>query len=418
MKKLFTLATATMLASGSLMAYTVNDIFISGSTAFRNNAYDASIKLFDTNTAPTIITDGNATPNKSTYWAMSGTMTNILGAANNQVITIHGSFNGSVAGIYSLGQKFGYQFYVSSSSTTFITNTPTAVFSDVDSSVTTYPLGSAYWEKNVAVQPFVYVKSASPSVSAINNVGFGQLQQMLANGTAPLSQFTGTNTDTATVYLVQRTADSGTRVTSYLEAQSFSPPNNIYYYSSAGNAYYLATTNMYTDPLFIAGNFGPGYVGGGNIATVLGSANTGNTAIGYLSFADAKTIGSAAPWSLLCSYNGQYPVLNYVPGTTPGTNDFAPVRYGQYSFWAYEDLDWPKQAQYTTYTDQQMPYGTASAILNKLAGYNGTTTTGGSLVGGRGSVDNEVANQVPPTAISIFTMHCSRPTVGGPIGTF
>jgi hypothetical protein len=351
---------------------------------------------------------------------MSGTMTNILGVANTNIITVHGSFNGSVAGIFALGQPFGYQFYVSSSSQTFITNTPTAIFSDVDSSTTLYPLSSSsYWEKDVAVQPFVYAKSASPSVSAINNVNFGQLQQLLLNGTAPLSQFTGTNSDSSTtVYLVQRTSDSGTRVTAYLEAQSFAAPNNIYYYDTTGvGGYYIATTNMYTDPLFIAGNFGPGYVSGGNIATVLGKTFANNTAIGYLSFSDAKGV-TAVNWGNLCSYNGQYPVLNYVPGSTPLTNDFAPVRNGQYSFWAYEITAWPKQAQYGTYTDQQMPYASASAILNKLSGYNGTTSTKGVLVGGVGSIDNEVVNQNPPTAISIFTMHCSRPSVGGPIGTF
>ena len=92
MKKLLAMGAATLLASGTLMAYTANDIFISGSTAFRNNAYDASSKLFDTNnyfggTAVTIQTDGTSPADKSTYWAMSGTMTNILGVANTNIIT-------------------------------------------------------------------------------------------------------------------------------------------------------------------------------------------------------------------------------------------------------------------------------------------------------------------------------------------
>jgi hypothetical protein len=413
------MAAATLLASGSLLAYTANDIFISGSTAFRNNAYDASSKLFDGGVPAQIQTDGTSPANKSTYWAMSGTMTNILGAGNTNVITIHGSFNGSVAGCFALGQKFGYQFYSNSASQVFITNTPTAIFSDVDSSSTLYPLGSAYWEKYVAVQPFCYFKAASTAVSTITNVGFGQLQQMLLNGTAPLSQFTGNSADTnTTVYMCQRTSDSGTRVTTYLEAQSFAAPNNIYYLDNTGaGGWYVATTNMYTDPLFIAGNFGPGYVSGGNIATELGKTFANNTAIGYLSYADGKSV-TGTTWGNLLSYNGQYPILNYVPGTAPATNDFAPIRYGQYSFWAYEVLAWPQQAQYGTYTDQQMPYATASAILNKLAGYNGTTTTKGHLVGGVGSVDNEVVNQNPPTAVSIFSMHCSRTSVGGAISTF
>ncbi len=427
MKKLLTIGAVSLLGAGSLLAQQY-DIYLSGSTAFRNNAYDASSKLFDGGAPAAIQTDGTSPANKSTLWAMSGTCSNILGATVTNVVVIHGSWNGSVAGVFAEGQKFGVPFYKSSAPTVpnLVTNTPTGAFSDVDSKSTLYPLSSgSYWEKAVCVQPFIFVKSVSAAVSGITNVAFGQLQQMLANSAAPLSQFTGNIADTnTTVYLVERTLDSGTRVTQFAESQFSGAVNNLYYYDTVGNTgYYVATTNRFTgstlDPLFTAGGFGFGYVGGGDIANVLKVNQANNTAIAGLSFADAKGV-TGVNWGNMLSYNGQYPVLNYTPGVAPATNDFGPVITGKYSFWAYEIISWPKQAQYGTYTDQPTPYTVVSALLNKLSGYNGTTSTKGSFVGGTGSIDNEVLLSQPggATAIRLNDMHSSRQSVGGPISTF
>jgi hypothetical protein len=428
MKKLLTIGAISLLGAGSLLAQQY-DIYLSGSTAFRNNCYDAATKLFDGGAPALLQTDGTSPANKSTLWAMSGTCSNILGTTITNTVVIHGSWNGSVAGYFALGQKFGVPFFKSSTPTVpnLVTNTPTGVLSDVDSRSTLYPLSSgSFWEKYVCVQPFIFVKSISPLVSGINNVAFGQLQQMLANSAAPLSQFTGNVPDTnTTVYLVERTLDSGTRVTQFAEAQFSGAVNNIYYYDNVGNTgYFVATTNRFTgstlDPLFTAGGFGFGYVGGGDIANVLKINQNNNTAIAGLSFADAKSV-TAINWGNMLAYNGQYPILNYVPGVAPTTNDFGPVITGKYSFWAYEVMAWAKQSQYGTYTDQPTPYTVVSALLNKLSGYNGTTSTKGSFVGGTGSFDNEIlVSQASgaPTAIRLNDMHSSRQSVGGPISTF
>lgn len=430
MKKLLLVGAVGLLGAGSLLAQQY-DIYLSGSTAFRNNCYDSCLALYDGGAPASINTDGTSPADKSTKWTMSGTCSNLLGAAITNTVVIHGSWNGSVAGLFGLGQKFGVPFFKTASSgdTTLVTNTPTAAFSDVDSRATLWPLNSsAYWEKYVCVQPFIFTKSVSSLVSSITNVTFGQLQVFLPNSVGPLSLLTGKQADTnTTVYLVERTLDSGTRVTQFAEAQYAGAVNQLYYYDSVGlSGYYVATTNRFTgsplDPLFTAGGFGFGYVGGGDIATVLKIAQNNNTAFAYLSYADAKSVGGGA-WRNMLAYNGVYPILNYTPGTDPATNDFQPIITGEYSGWAYEVFAWPKQAQYGTYPDQPTPYTVVSPLLNKLAGWSGTTSTKGSFVGGVGSIDESVRLSqlvVGPnaSAIRLGDMHCSRQSVGGPISPF
>jgi len=428
---------AALLGAGSLLAQQY-DIYISGSTAFRNNTYDSCTRLFDGGTPASIHNDGTSPADKSTFWAMSGTCSNLLvgaglGTGSNTTVVIHGWFNGSVSGLFALGQKYPAVFYKSSnpSDPTMLTNTATAAFSDVDSKITLWPLPSAsYIERHVCVQPFAVVKSVASTMTTVSNMSFSTLNTMIPGSATTLSQFTGNAADSSTVYLVERTLDSGTHASSFAEAQFFGSVNPIYYYDNVGDTgYFVATTNRYDNStalgqLLNAGGFGFGYVAGGDVATVLkitgGAATTNNMAVAYLGFADAKGVGPVN-WANVISYNGQFPVKNWVAGTTPATNDFAPVIFGQYSLWDYEVLAWPKSAQYGTYSDQLAPYAAVNTLLSKLSGY----TTGGSFVGGAGSIDQSIQlsqnigdPNFPPTAIRLGDMHCSRQNPGGNIAPF
>lgn len=441
MKKTVLIGAAALLSAGSLLAQQY-DIYVSGSTAFRNNCYDACSKLFDGGAPVSINNDGTSPANKSTFWTMSGTCSNLLvgagltsgpGTGSNSTVVIHGWFNGSVSGLFALGQKYPAVFYKLSTpgDRTLVTNTATCAFSDVDSKVTIWPLSSSsYIERHVCVQPFAFVKSVASAMSTVSNMNYQTFNTMIPASSTALSQFTGNASDSNTVYLVERTLDSGTHASSFAEAQFFGAVNSIYYYDVVGNTgYYLAVTNQYNNTtqlgqLLLAGGFGFGYVNGGDVANTLkvstGGASTNNLAVGYLGFADSKGIGPAN-WANVIAYNGEYPCKNWVPGATPATNDFSPVIYGKYSLWDYEVLAWPKSAQYGTYSDQLMPYSAVNVLLSKLAGY----TTGGSFVGGVGSIDNEVllsqptaSATFPPTAIRLGDMHCSRQNDGGPIAPF
>ena len=78
-------------------------------------------------------------------------------------------------------------------------------------------------------------------------------------------------------------------------------------------------------------NWGPGYVGGGDVRTALAQTSITNQSIGYLSFADAKSLGSSN-WANVCAFNGLWPTAAGagVRGNTV-TNDFSPITLGYYS---------------------------------------------------------------------------------------
>jgi len=320
-------------------------------------------------------------------------------------LTIHALWNGSVQGISALANKDALVFLASATPgiTILVTNTASCALSDVFSAPTLYSLSSgSFLEKKVAVQPFVFVKSVAPGgVQSITNVTWQQLVTLLGSsgGSAPLSYFTGKSADVATnVYLIHRTLDSGTRVTTVQEAK-YIGSISVNYYDPTSDSYSPATTNR--GPAV----FGPGYVGGSDVKTVLQATGAGNQSIAYLSMADAKGV-TGVNWGKMLAFNGNYPIAGYIPGTAPLTNDYTPILFGKYSFWAFEVLDSPKTSQWGTYTDQNLSFSQLTAIMNKLSGT------------GTGSIDNEILLSQAAgtaTAIRLSDIQVSRPAVGGVI---
>lgn len=385
------------------------DLYINGSSAFRNNAYGACRALYDGG-APSSANNGTGSPSASdSRWTMTGTAVNLGLTTGADTLTIHALWNGSVQGISSLGNKDALVFLKSAvaGDASLVTNTASAALSDVFSDPTLTPLSSAsFTEKKVCVQPFIFVKSVAPGgVQSITNVTWQQLVTLLgsSSGSAPLSYFTGKASDYGTnIYLLHRTLDSGTRVTTVQEGKYIGSVS-VNYYDPTSDTYIPATTNR--GPAF----FGPGYVGGGDVKAILQTNYVGNQAIAYLSFADAKGI-TGVNWAKMLAYNGNYPIANYVPGVAPVTNDFSAICNGTYSFWAYEVLDWPKSTQWGTYTDQNLSFTQLNNIMNKLSG------------SGTGSIDNEIVKSMIPvsgvsaaTAVRLSEMLVSRPAVGGVI---
>jgi len=403
MKKSMLLSLAIGLASAAPVMAVNYDLYISGSTAFRANAHDACGKLFDTVQAGNNGT-GVAAVNSDSRWTMTGTCVNSGLTTGADTLTIHALWTGSVQGLSGMLNKDQLVFLASGTVgvTTLVTNSSSCALSDVFSGPTLDPLPSgSFNEKKVAVQPFIFVKSRGPGgVQSIKNVTWQQLNTLLGSsgGSAPLSYFTGNQNDATTnIYLVHRSLDSGTRVTTVQEGK-YIGSILVNYYDQVTDTYNPATTNI--GPAA----FGPGYVGGGDVKNVLNFANPGNQAIGYLSFADAKGVG-AANWANMLAFNGEYPILNYTNGVTaPATNDFQPVYTGKYSFWAFEVLASPKSGQWGTYTDQNLSFAQLTAFINKFAGT------------GVGSVDNEIATSgAARTAIRLSEMQVSRAAVGGVI---
>lgn len=386
------------------------DLYINGSTAFRNNAFAACEALYDGG-LPASANNGTAgSPSPSdTRWTMSGTAASLGITSGADTLTIHALWNGSVQGISSLGNKDLLAFLKTAvpGDTTLVTNTSSCALSDVFSDPTLVPLSAAsFTEKKVCVQPFIFVKSVAPGgVQKLKNVTWQQLVTLLGSsgGSVPLSYFTGIASDYPTnIYLLHRALDSGTRVTTVQEGK-YIGSISVNYYDPTSDSYMPATTNQGV------AFFGPGYVGGGDVKAVLKYSTPGNQAIGYLSFADAKGI-TGVNWSQMLAYNGTYPIANYVPGVAPVTNDFSAICNGSYSFWAFEVLDWPKTSQWGTYTDQNLSFTQLNAIMNKLSGT------------GVGSIDYTILLSEAPvggvsaaSAIRLSEMLVSRPAVGGVI---
>jgi hypothetical protein len=409
------------LAAAPVMAANY-DLWITGSTAFRPNVFAACYKIFDGGAPANAINSSGAAPGVGDgNWAMSGTCTNLGVTTGSDTLTIHGLFTGSVQGQHAILNNDLLGFVGSATSQAIVSNYATVAFSDVFSKPTIVPLTSGFVEQPVAIQPFVFVKSTAPvGVSKITGVTFQQIQSMIVPGTAPLSYFTGSLADTNVIYLLHRSLDSGTRVTTIQETKSTGVVK-VRYWDNIGHGF---TNGGTLGPAL----YGAGYVSGSNVRTALQGGDSANQSIAYLSMADAITI-TTTNWSNILTYNGGYPIANWTPTNTPAgnpvgvsgqvgsgiatTNDYSPVTTGKYSFWAFEVLDYPTSSQWASQLGQNLNYSTQfTPLVNRLtATYSGTPLNG--------SIDYEVelSKTIAPyaTAVRINDSAVARSAVGGVI---
>jgi hypothetical protein len=439
MKKALFLSLAAGLATAlPLMADT--DIYITGSTAFRANVHDACLKLFSpapTEFTGTVATGGDTkTGNSAAQWTMTGTpiagLTQISGT-----LTVHALFTGSVQGIQTVenGTKLDFM----DKTGVEITHTPTIAFSDASSLSTTFPVDQINFnEENVAVQPFVMCKAvpAGNDLTNVTGINWEQLRSGINYGRIPVSAWTTKPSDHSRyIHFLQRTKDSGTRRCELAqEGVAYNGTVYVYNWDATNSVFYHATgTTAGTfggTGIGIVGaagngnanlNWGQGYVGGGDIRTALGYNAASNTAVSYLSLADAKAIsGSAAAnnWTQVLPFDGIWPTAAGagIAGNT-GTNDFSPICEGVYPCWGYEVVVYPISAtglNISSANDQDVTLAqlgdqnTAGTFLGVLDSQALAPATPGSLV-------NEIVNSQPTgaTAIPIGIMQSSRTSVGG-----
>ena len=418
MKKTMLLTLALGLAgASSLMAATV-DIYITGSTAFRANCYDAAKKLY-VGGNPTIYygdaAHGGADSgwnNGTASWVMTGTpITGLTNIAGNTLV-VHGLFTGSVQGFQTVIESTPLTFPTPAGTSGqltsgYVTNTPTIGFSDASGAVTPYPATGNFVEESVAVQPFVYCRSSgtSPAMANINNVTWEQAEYGIPAGRIPLSAWSNQSADTNTyIYMVQRTQDSGTRRTETAQNYyQYNDPVGIYIYDFTNDFYYLPTVLAAnpngTSPNGVVGapglgnvnlEWGYGYVAGGDVRAALGKAAANNNAIGFLSFGDARTLG-AANWNNVLSFNGLWPTTAGVGiRGHSGTNDFSPISLGYYPCWGIEVLIHPVDpSSVPGQTVTQYKLGDQCTPGSFLGVYNAQTLyNGGSPI--PGSIENEI----------------------------
>ena len=303
---------ATIITLGGLLtAATVQaqvDIYITGATAFRANAYRSIRALYGANLSQQNPAHDASGKNQVTW---VGTIPVQFGS---QTVTIRASYSGSAAGVQALAQNLNVTFLTSG--TAGVTNTMTHVadlaFSDVFQTTTAY-LKPALSDATVGVQPFTYTKSMS-TPAGVTNITIQQLQSFMSAGASVVSYFTGKSgaDDTTPIYLVGRDSSSGTRLTAQADAMFI---GDMAHYATNGTCTWVTS---------------PGYSSGGAVATVLNSGC--GAAIGYVGVADAVTVNSGAN---ILAYNGVKPFVGAWTGSIP---DWTPVIKGQYSFWSYEHL--------------------------------------------------------------------------------
>jgi len=447
MKKTLLLTLALGLAGApSLVAGNV-DVYITGSTAFRANVWAACQKLFTTGTGtPVYYGDaahgGDANFNsKTASWAMTGTPISALTNLQGNTLTVHGLFTGSIQGIQTTEQGTLLTFPLASGTPNgvtsgYVTNAPTIGFSDASGASSPYPAQAPYVEENVAVQPFVICKSAASTgpVTNITNLSWEQVEYGIPQGRIPLSAWTGNIADTNTfVYLLERTADSGTRRTFTAGAYyPFTGQVGIYIYDYTNNFWYspsvLAATTRGASPNGVVGpaglnnanlNWGYGYVGGGDIATSLNTNNAANQALACLSMSDSKGVGSSN-WAQVITYDGYWPTAAGagIHGNG-GTNDYSPITLGYYSLWGIEVLVHTTGSSGTTISGQNLTYGQLGSqtspgsfmgVFNAQSYLNGGTLTVGSI---ENEIELSKTGLPGATAIRLSDMVNSRAQVGG-----
>lgn len=458
MKKSLLLTLALGLASASqLMAV---DVYITGSTAFRANVYAACQKLF-TNGFTTTFGDkphggDGTTGSGNTAWAMKGTATNTLSFGGSPLV-IHALFTGSVSGIDSVEHATplifpngtGTSGTAVSDPTNYVTSSPTIAFSDSASAASpAYDVGNtggAFTEEQVAVQPFVMCRSRASAgvVTNINNVTWEQLRTAIPKGRIPYSNWSGSTADTNTfVYLFERTTDSGTRVT-FIEEMSYAYDQSatVYLFDNFSTSFYQATNSLFatagTNGYGVIGssagngnanlNWGPGFIGGGDLRTALRYTSANNQSIGCLSFGDSRTAGDNVPvsgtgtqWGTILPLNGTWPTAagSAINTSATTTNDFSPVTSGLYPLWTYEVVVYPTGdpanggISQANLGDQQTA-GTFLGVLDRQTLYSGGTPLVGSL-----EQEIEASKTIAPayaTAIRLNEMTASRGSVGGTI---
>ena len=354
--------------------------FGGGSTAFRANVARSMALIFghQGGSLSSTICDTNGTSSAS-HITWVGTMPNLFGA--NSVV-VHGSYSGSIAGIQSLSQQQAVSAYYGSSESPngtaggSVSHIADLAFSDVfqGSTIWTTPaleegLGIYGTNEFVAVQPFTFTKSVNGGTANISNISQWQVRQLLAGGNVPMSLLTGNSGDTATVYLVGRNPDSGTRLTAELDTV-FQGSEVLYQPDGSCNW-----------------SISAGYSSGSGVSGVL--AGTCGPAIGYLGLSDSKNVNGGAN---MITYNGRLPFVGTVGQALPATPDFTPIIMGQYSYWSYEHL-FEKAGLSTDGSDNVSMF--RNALIQEVI--------------------SDIAGTGAQTALNVSAMKVKRNTDGAPI---
>jgi hypothetical protein len=329
--------TALALALGAASAADAQQqIYITGSTAFRAQVYNAlrdmGLTVQAGATSANNVFNFSGTVNNSTI----GTITN--GSAG-QSVQVFASFSGSTEGLNSLLFQVSPVYTNIAGNAFSYANGADIAFCDVQQASTPYAVDASLNELSsvdglassfgagVAVVPFLWAASADAN-GLVGNVTPYILNDIFVNGTEALSFFNGVAADSSVnVYLTGRTNDSGTRITAE-QTVGFDPGQSIRQYTVGGTVGTPPASGTWQS----VGN--NGYSSGGNVAKALSVTGAGD-AIGYVAFSDAASLKNGA---LPINYEGVSPFIGSSWTANSTAWNLLGIENGSYTFWSYEHL--------------------------------------------------------------------------------
>ncbi len=355
MKITKTMGAAALGLGLAVAAQAQNPIYITGSTAFRGQIFQA----LQTELGLTVQQGGTSGKNSFTF---TGTITDAksLGfpaaatlPANNPV-TVYASFSGSAEGVQTILNNVvnNYLNVGTSSAGSFTHAGADFAFSDVAQNSTPYPTTkfatlpeiqtaadaarhNGIPGTGVGVAPFTYAVNPDGATAGINNITTRNFQNLFYNGYADLSYFVNTAPDATFVVAVGRYNLSGTRITAILDDDySIINKDTLDQYALSPNGTSTPGLNN-GDSATPTGNqwvevSDSGYFSGGNVGAALANSAGAGPAIGYIAWADAQSkFGTTG--AVPIKWNGQN------PGSL-GAWNITGLENGSYTFWSYERL--------------------------------------------------------------------------------
>jgi hypothetical protein len=356
---------ALALVLGLTAAAQAQNVYITGSTAFRAQIFNALGDL-----SLTVQQGGTSGNNSFTFTgtvedATSGGALNLsqFSGLAGSVVNVYCNFSGSAEGVDDLISPQPNAYLSVGSSGTFTSSQIDLAFSDVSQNSTPDANSSDQLNEvqlaadasrkpftGIAVQPFAFVVDGN--ASAIKNItqeNFHDLFQESGGGTMPITFFTGSGS-TSPVYAVGRYNLSGTRITAVLDDQYGLPASALGQWALTANGTTtpgLASTDPNSPPsngtnwLYVTNN---GYFSGGNVGKAIhaASVNGAPAALAYIGWSDAAKLTGTSNEAPI-NWNGQVPWIGGTyptAGGTGGTNlwNVPGVENGSYTFWTYERL--------------------------------------------------------------------------------
>jgi len=373
-----------MSATALLMGLTAvseaqTSIYISGSTSFRTQIYAGLVDLGLT-LSPASST--SAAGNNSEFYSGTVTATTLAGQSiltHGETFNIFLAFTGGAEAVNTLANPQG----PGNTSPPYTTSTGAVIsytggadlgVSDTLASSTPYAAAAANANGGAglnevfsfdvnprgaggfAVDPYTFVTTSYGLSHGITNITAPQVNQLLSEGTLPLSYFSYVNTDSNTpVFAVARSNDASVRIIGELVGFSGNGALNT---SGPLKEYALGySTNNDSNPANLPPGVGgkpfatggtnwvavgnDGYTSGSYVSKSISasptSPATNAAAIGYVSWSDAQSLTSGKGGPI--AFEGVNPTTvssGWVPGTTVWNTNA--VENGAYQFWTYSHL--------------------------------------------------------------------------------